>query len=257
MVALHAGANVGYNLTATATDANGDTSEFGANRVVTSGSPVPTPTTYAQDSFSRQVTDGWGSANIGGPYTLAGTAANFDVNGSSGTVASAANATRSAYLSNVLARDIDISVRVRADKSATSGAQIIYLVARRGTGGTEYLGRLRFASDSSVRLQAARTVAGTTTLLGNEKVVAGLTQTANATFRLRLQVVGTNPTTLRLKVWADGQAEPATWAYSITDSTAELQAGGAVGVRTYLSSTAINVPVLFTFDDLLVTSGSP
>ena len=38
------GANVGDYVTSTATDATGNTSEFGANVVVTSGPPVPTPT---------------------------------------------------------------------------------------------------------------------------------------------------------------------------------------------------------------------
>jgi hypothetical protein len=69
-----------------------------------------------------------------------------------------------------------------------------------------------------------------------------------------MQVVGTNPTTIRLKAWADGQAEPSAWQYTTTDSDASLQVAGAVGLRTYIAGTSTNAPVLFTFDDVRVTS---
>jgi hypothetical protein len=70
------------------------------------------------------------------------------------------------------------------------------------------------------------------------------------------QIVGTNPTTIRMNVWPQGQAEPAGWEYSITDSAAALQTSGAVGLRALLASTATNMPVVFTIDNYLVTSAS-
>jgi hypothetical protein len=41
--------------------------------------------------------------------------------------------------------------------------------------------------------------------------------------------------------------------YSVTDSTASLQTAGAVGLRAFLTSGVTNAPVVFTFDDVLVT----
>ncbi len=50
-------------------------------------------------------------------------------------------------------------------------------------------------------------------------------------------------TTVRLKVWPAGQPEPAAWQTTATDTTAALQAPGAVGIGAYLSSSATNAPV--------------
>ena len=84
--------------------------------------------------------------------------------------------------------------------------------------------------------------------------MAGLTHTAGAFIRLRAQVSGTNPTTIRIRAWADGTTEPTTWQYTATNSVAALQAAGGVGLQAYLSSATTNAPVLVTFDDFLVTS---
>jgi hypothetical protein len=81
-----------------------------------------------------------------------------------------------------------------------------------------------------------------------------LTNAANRPIWVRGQVVGVNPTTIRLKAWADGQPEPFIWAYSVTDASPSQQAAGAVGLRAYLSGTASNAPVRFSFDDLRVTN---
>ena len=48
--------------------------------------------------------------------------------------------------------------------------------------------------------------------------------------------------------------EPTTWQYTATNSVAALQAPGGVGIRTYLSGATTNAPVLFSYDDFLVTS---
>jgi hypothetical protein len=169
------------------------------------------------DSFSRNVTNGWGSADRGGAYSVTGTAANFAVTGTSGTIVTAANATRAAYLPDVVLRDTDAVVRVAAYK----------------------------------------VVNGTATQLEGEKAVTGLTPSANAYVWLRVQAVGSNPTTLRIRAWADGTAEPTNWHYSVADTSTALQTSGMVGLQTYLSSSATNAPVTFSFDDFSVSPPSP
>ncbi|MBK9715233.1 MAG: metallophosphoesterase family protein [Kouleothrix sp.] len=214
---------------------------------------APAPT-YAADSFGRAVTDGWGSAEAGGAYTLGGAPADFDVSGAAGTIAlSAANRTRSVYLLGVSQRDVDMRVRVQTDKPAAGGGQMVYWIARRGADGSAYLGRLRLAPDGSVRLQAAQELAGAATLLGREVVVPGLSSAAPGPIWLRAQVVGAEPTSIRLKAWAGDQPEPDGWQYGIADATPGLQAAGAVGLRAYLAPAVSNAPVLFTFDDLRVS----
>jgi hypothetical protein len=249
------GVNAGNVVTATATDANGNTSEFSRNRGVVQAPSEPTVTVYAADTFKRTITDGWGRANTGGAYTLTGTAANFDVNGNAGTIlVPAAGTSRMASLTSVSARDVNLTVRVHTNKVATGGGQYAYLVARSVNSNTYYQGQLRFTATGSVTLRASLLVSGTSTALGSEVVVAELTHTPHSMINVRMQAVGTNPTTLRIKAWVDGQAEPAAWQYSVTDTSASLQTAGAVGLRTTIPSTATNAPVLFTFDDFRVTS---
>ena len=67
---------------------------------------------------------------------------------------------------------------------------------------------------------------------------------------MRLQVTGTNPTTIRLKVWPAGATEPTAWQTTATDSTAALQGAGAIGLSGYLSGSVTNAPVVLRLDDL-------
>jgi hypothetical protein len=209
----------------------------------------------ASDSFSRQVTQGWGDAAVGGSYTISGNAAAFNVDGSIGTISMPKlDVPYSAYLRNVSALHVDIMFRVQTDKLAEGGGQIPCFISRYVSNGTSYVGRLRLAKDHNVYVQAMLDLNGTPTLLGGEKAITGITHSAGQFIWLRGQVVGTNPTIIRLKAWADGQPEPNRWNYQVTDSTPILQAPGSVGLRTYLSSNVTNAPILFQFDDFRATS---
>ena len=74
---------------------------------------------------------------------------------------------------------------------------------------------------------------------------------AGDTLLLRLQVTGTNPTTIRAKVWKSGAAEPSAWQVSTTDTTAKLQAAGAVG--SIIFALSFNV-LLFVVAPLVLTN---
>jgi CSLREA domain-containing protein len=246
------GVTAGQYVTATATDANGNTSEFSSNMQVSGDT---SPTTIASDSFTRSIVDGWGSAAIGGNYTLTGSAADFDVIGSTGTMRiPQADIARTAILGNVSAQDLKVTFRVQTDKVASGNSEYAYFIARRVSSNSEYRIRIRFSTSQTIGLRAERLNNGTKTELGTETTVSGLTHTVNSFIWVRAEVVGTNPTTIRIKVWGDGQAEPAGWQYTTTDSTAILQTAGSCGLRAYLASSVTNTPVVFTFDDLLVTA---
>jgi hypothetical protein len=64
---------------------------------------------------------------------------------------------------------------------------------------------------------------------------------------VRFQVSGTSPTTLKVKVWPSTSPQPAAWTLTATDSTAGLQAAGAVGLTTYLSGSTTNAPTTVKF----------
>ena len=219
--------------------------------------PAATPPAgpiVAQDTFGRTAANGWGSADTGGAYTFEGSAATFAVAGGTGTMRlPAAGAARVAYLPGVSATDVDARVRITADKSATGGSWYAYLVLRR-QGTSAYQPKIIIAADGTVSVQAGVVVNGKETSLGAAVVVPGLTFTPGSFIWLRAQVSGTNPATIQVKAWADGQAEPPNWQFSATNSAAAVQTPGGAGLRAYVGGQVLNTPLVVTFDDFAVNA---
>jgi CSLREA domain-containing protein len=244
------GLALGDYVTATATDANGNTSEFALNRLVRAGGVTPAGTVFARDTFTRDVTDQWGTANLGGPYTLTSTLAEYDVAGGRGTIALTAGANRHLRLASLSEQDIDFTVQIATDKLSEGADQNVYLALRRHDNGNEYRARVRLALNGGVYVQATRVVGGTESAIGTEVRLDTLVRTAGQLFWVRAQGAGASPTTLRIKVWADGTAEPSTWLYTQTNSEASLQSAGAIGLRAFAPTATTNAPVTVSFDEL-------
>jgi glucose/arabinose dehydrogenase len=207
----------------------------------------------ASDAFGRTVASGWGTADIGGTWRLTGGSAPFAVGGGVGTMRVGTGQTRAADLA-VSARDVDLSFSVSRDKPATGSGQYAYAVMRRIDAATEYRVQARIRSDGQVLLGAVRVGGGAETAVGAQTAVGGLTAPAGVRIRIRVQATGASPTTLRARAWRDGAAEPQTWTLQVTDAAAALQVAGGVGLRAYVSSSATNGPITFSFDDFVVTS---
>jgi hypothetical protein len=219
---------------------------------------TPTSAALAGDTFTRTVSNGFGSADTGGAWTITGTASNLSVNGSSGKITlPTVSAGPGAYLNGVSTTDADVSVTVSSDKVGTGNGVYFWVAGRRISAAGEYRARIRLRPSGVVSLQLSRTdSANTETAIGTEQTVAGLTYAAGTVLHLRLQVSGTSPTALQAKVWADGTTEPG-WQVTGTDSTAGLQAAGSVGLRTYLSGSTTNAPITLTLDDFTAVHVSP
>ncbi|MDP8991830.1 MAG: hypothetical protein M3N31_02060, partial [Actinomycetota bacterium] len=223
------------------------TSEFARSILVPEGL-----STLGADDFTRTVSNGWGSADVGGAYTLGNwTASNFAVNGSVGTMhIPTAGASRFALLLGISARDVDLNVRAGSDKASTwTYGQLIQLVARRVSFNTEYRARLRIAPNGTLYVSIAKALSGSEKYLTSEVAVPGVVFSPTSMYRMRLVATGANPTTLQFKVWLDGQPEPAGWQVSAKDQEASLQTAGSAGVRGYLSGSA-TAPVTLRFDGL-------
>lgn len=211
------------------------------------------PSAYAADTFGRTITDGWGSAGTGGRYRLSGTAADFDVPGSSGTMVVRPGATRAASLPDAVARDVSLSGRFRTDRMATGSGTFGYVVARQSSDArNEYRAKLQLLPDGRVLVGVNRSLGGTETSVGST-AATGVTYTSGTWLRYRVRVTGTGPTTIRVRVWRDGASEPSTWQVQVTDSSSALQGAGAVGLRAYASSSATRASIV-SFDDLLVSA---
>jgi PKD repeat protein len=204
----------------------------------------------AQDSFTRTAATGWGTADIGGPWTTSSPSGS-NVSAGTGVFVLTAGATRRATLASTSAANTVATASVSIDKAASGNGAYAGLVAR-FVGGDFYQVRTRFMTGGSIAIQALH---GDSTLLANA-TVSGLTYTPGAFLRMRVEVTGSSPTTIRGKVWAGSATEPSSWTVSVTDSTAALQQSGASGVLSYLSSAATNAPVTARYDDLQVTSST-
>jgi hypothetical protein len=85
--------------------------------------------------------------------------------------------------------------------------------------------------------------------------VSGLTYTAGDTVRMKFSAIGSSTTTLAVKAWKVGTAEPAAFALTRTDTTPTLQAAGSLNVQAYLSASSTNAPVTASFDNLSIVAG--
>ena len=249
------GLALGDLVTATATDAAGNTSEFSLNRPVTATGVSDPGTLIAQDSFSRTLTDAWGTPAAGGPYTLPVSKVEYDIAGGVGTFTMTAGATRGLTLASLAERDIDLTVQVRSDKVATGANQMIYIPVRiQGT--SEYRAKLRLSIGGAVAVNASQVNAGSEADLSAAVTVPGLVHAAGQPIWVRTRVTGANPTTIRVKAWADGSLQPATWNYTTTNSAAALQSAGFIGFRSYIGA-ATNAPVMVGFDELRAVVAGP
>jgi hypothetical protein len=217
------------------------------------------PQTLAADAFSRSVTSGFGTADVGGSWSVSGSSSNVSVAGGAGRIIARTAATgQGVSLTTPRTTRADMSVTWSVDKPATGGGIYLYTLARRVVGEGDYRTKIRLLSNSSVSLAVDRAdSAGVETNILRATTVPGLTYAAGDQLRLRTQVVGTSPTTLHAKVWRAGTPEPATWLLSGTDATPVLQIAGGFGLRTYLSSTVTNAPITISVDDLEVVEAAP
>lgn len=214
--------------------------------------------TVVTDTFTRTVSGGWGTNNTGQTYTLTGNSADFNVNGSGGTMnAPTLSTSRAAVVNTTTILDTDITFRVSPDKLAAGISQEVFFTARQIASTDMYRGKMRLTPSGTVTLQASKVVGGVETFIGTQATVVGLTYSGGSYIWVRGTLSGTSPTTIQLKAWADGSSEPVGWSYTSTDSEASLQVAGQVGLRINLPSATSNAPVLFTFDDFAVSSSDP
>jgi hypothetical protein len=211
---------------------------------------------FAQDTFSRTVSNGLGSAETGGPWTVTGSTGNYSVGSGTGRLRIAtAGSTNYAYLGSVSSSATDLYLEVGSDKPASGSGLYFSVVGRRIAGAGEYRAKAYLTSTGAVALSLVRTAAnGAETTIQSGIAIVGLNYAVGDRLAVRLQVTGTGITTVRAKVWEVGTAEPANWQRSVADTTPALQAPGGVGLMTYLSSGANNAPITVFLDNVRATA---
>jgi len=214
----------------------------GEGAVASRAVPIAADAVFASDDFARSTTGGWGTAPLGGAWTVTGSAANLSTSGGAGIMALPPSATRTATLGSAPRAAADVRVAFSLDAMPTGTGSYATIVTRQvGTQKYTASAWLRPNGAVVVVLQAGSTVLATAP-------VTGLALSLGSRIQLRAQASGTGTTTLRAKAWASGQPEPSSWQANATDQTAALQAAGAVGLQGYASSSATG-PTVVRFDD--------
>jgi PKD repeat protein len=228
-----------YTVTLTVTDDSGASA--------TSSKSVTVASALAKDSFARTVTSGLGTADVGGVWTTPAGAANLSVASGTARFSDKAGITLSSYLNGISQTDVDAQATATIDRLPAGGSAYLSLVGRR-VGTSDYSARAVISSTGTVSLAIMQNDSTSLARVG----VSGLTVAPGTALKMRLQVSGTSPTTIRAKIWNAANAEPTAWQTTTTDTTAALQSAGSVGLRTYMGSGLTNAPVLVTWDDYTV-----
>lgn len=197
-----------------------------------------TGTPFATDTFDRSVDDGWGRAEIGGRWTSVGSSKAHEVRDGTAVVALDDTDDRGGYLGSALRDRADVTVTLQ--RQGGDGTDLVAVLGRRVSRSQDYRAQVALGADGAVSVALVRRIdptgsgeqpetalSDTVSLLGTQAPTA---DTPPPPVTVRLQVVGTNPTTVRAKVWTAGGAEPSDWTVSASDSGAGLQRPGAVGL---------------------------
>lgn len=197
------------------------------------------------DTFSRNVTDDWGTTDTGQTWTeVGGVPSDFQVAGGVGThsVSAVSSSRRSLIGSGVLNDDAYASVATNA--TASGASQQPSHMFRYQDQDNLLMAQARLNTDTSVSARLVARIAGVETELMSY-TVPGLTHTPGTFLRFRAQMLGT---LFRMKVWLATDPEPPTW-YSSALTTAIMVAGQG-GLRSILAPGNTNtLPVVFSWDD--------
>jgi len=215
------------------------------------------PAVLAADTFTRTVSNGWGTADAGGPYTVAGTTgaqlSDFAVGSGVATIAvQAANRAQWAFLDDVDVRDVDVAVTCTCSATDITGGQIeLADVMVRGRSTEDYFyARVVVLANQTVFLSIVEVADGTHNELIQPLQVPGLTFAG--TLRCRMQAVGH---TLRARVWNPSGAEPTDWQREVTVTAAR---SGWVGTRVAIANGVTNaMPLTFSHDTFTAATVEP
>jgi hypothetical protein len=243
---LTPGLTYGYRLFVTDSSGNqiaGDTATI----------TVPSAATYGWDTFTRKISNGWTSADLGGGWNLSGGATNFSVDGNVAKVnIPSAGAGPSAVLTGFSQSNTDVLIDTSVGTAATGDGTYVELMSRY-SGTNHYRLTEHFVADGTVQLILSKVVSDAETVLTTVSIT-GVTYTPGDVYRLRFIVSGSGTTTLTGKIWKVGTTEPTTAQISVTDTDPNLQGAGRFGITSYLAANSTTAPVIAKYDNLSVTT---
>ena len=211
------------------------TFQVSSYQVITMSPRAALPTGFATDTFNRTVSNGWGTANIGG--TWSGSSSTFSVTPGRATIV-ASSSVPATFLSKSTAQNVDVLAWISPAASGTVTADVgvlarympasgkFYQVSAyyaNATNGGNYVVQLKWKPNNvQIRPDFNTSIPGGTAVW------------------IRVEAIGVSPTLLQWKIWQDGTPEPSAWTDSGTDNTAGLQGAGGIGCNAFASSGTVS-----------------
>lgn len=229
----------------------------GAGRVITfAASPVlgrvmGPSTTIAADGYGRTVSNGYGTADQGGPYTVVGTASLYAVGSNRATTTMAAAATLyEAYLASISVRDVELQVELFMNAASTTqpaGAGISYgVTARRVDASNGYYAEIAVAvTTGAMSIRIGKRVAGADSILATAGM--GTTNANNTHYTLAFRVLGSQ---LAARAWLTAGDDPGAWMVVVPSDTT-YAAAGPIGYRALRATGNTNTNPTVRQDNLV------
>lgn len=200
------------------------------------------------DSFGSTLTGTWGTADSGQVWTrVGGSADDYSMsNGFARHSMDNVNVSRRNVIG--MTENTDMTMQVATTVVAEDAAIIGGGLARYSDSLNNYSFRIRFNPDNTVSTDVQKIVGGVDTIIGADTATA-YNYVPDQLFNVRISVQDDE---LKMRVWPDGDAEPATWDQEVTDN--DLSGEGRVGTRSLLSIGNTNAtPVVVEYANFYAT----
>lgn len=202
---------------------------------------------YINDTFTRTLTDSWGSTDTGQAYTLTGAAATFDVNGTQGTIQPNVQSALFSAILNSGSPNHEIVFDVSMSSIPISVSAEMDVIVRYTDANNYYYGGIVVAVGGAYSYVFNQVVGGvvTNTVLQS----SGFVYTEGTFMTIRVRAEGS---LFCFKIWPTLSTEPQDWSFC-TNNTA-LATGNFTGPLARNSNS--NLTRVFTYDNLTVTNDS-
>jgi hypothetical protein len=217
--------------------------------------PIAGANTVSQDDFTRTVNKGWGQTDAGVSWFRGGGSnTEYSVNGTVGLHrVTAAGSSRNSWLS-AEQPDVKTTYSFKVNSLGQGGSLYQYALLRVLDSKNYYAARVECRSDGRLKLAFEKRVADVRSALGAAVTVADTSCQSDTWLWVKAEARGSSPTTISVKVWRDGAAEPKEWDASVADSDASLAFATGVGMRSTTQSNVVNLPIAYTYDHLQISA---
>lgn len=210
-----------------------------------------------EDGFTRQVKTGWADADVGGTWRIdADAIGSFRVDGSRGQILMRSIHPLNAVATEGYGRNVRGLVSFSIDRVPDNPDRFhtVQVYARRddrlSDGDNYYRFRVRAFGTGKMDVRIEKNVDQVRTWLAEAAPAPAVWMPGNR-YWIRWECIGSRPSTVQIRIWPDGEAEPAAWHMSIAVDEPALDVPGTTGIHVEGPDTdQRSFPIIFSFDDM-------